>query len=356
MVFLVRNSKTLSLVDIPNSRSVHVDPTSKAGGIGIFLSFTVSISLFYSDFFLSHIALFLSLLSIFLVGLYDDIKDAKPRLKFVIIILCITFLFFLEDIQIKSLGSWFGYSIDMPIAISLAFTIFAVTGYTNAMNLMDGLDGLAGGISLVIFLSFLYLGFKYHDDFVILVSAFMSFAILGFLLFNWHPSKIFMGDSGSLVLGFTISIVAIKLIEYINVVSVLFLASLPILDTIMVMVRRLQRGISPFLADRSHIHHKLVRWKTKVDYTVMLIILIQISFSLLGILLVEHSNVVNMLIYIIILYIFFHIFDDRRTPRKQSGTMFENIKLVTTLISSRYSYILIFLLLVALLFFRSIFH
>jgi len=348
ILIVVKNASVLKLIDIPNERSSHDTPKPRGAGIAIYLSFIVSILLFFNDFFIENITFFISLSLIFLVGVYDDVKGVKPRVKFLVISIAVTLLFFIDNLSIDSLGVWFGYEVNFPMIVSLAFTIFAITGYTNALNLIDGLDGLAGGISLVIFLSFLYLGFVYDDNFVIYVSFFMSSALFAFLFFNWYPAKIFMGDSGSLVLGFVISVVAIRLTEQINIVSVLFLASLPILDTIMVMVRRMQRSLSPFSPDKSHIHHKLLRWKTEVDYTVMLIILMQVSFSLLGILLVDQNNVLNTITYAVILYIFFNIFDDRKINRKEI-LLKGHTKVTNILIESRYSYPLVAVVIVLLL-------
>ncbi len=318
ILFIIRNARQLGLIDIPNERSVHNTPKPRGAGIAIFLSFIISTMIFQYDFFIKNIIFFIAIIMVFIVGIFDDIKGTSPKTKFIVIILATTLLFFMTDLKILSLGEWFGYKIDLPIYIALPFTIFAVSGYTNALNLIDGLDGLAASISIVIFLSFLYLGLKFNDTFIINISLSIAIALLAFLLFNWYPSKIFMGDSGSLVLGFLISIVAIRVINYINVASILFLAALPLVDTILVMVRRMQRGISPFTADKNHLHHKMLRFKIKTDYTVLLLILIQITFSLLGILLEKQSNAINFIIYLIILYIFFHLFDDRRIPRVQN--------------------------------------
>jgi len=351
ILLVVKNAISLKLMDIPNDRSSHNSPKPRGAGIGFFLAFIVSIVIFNNSFFLSNISFFVSITIVFLVGLYDDIKGAKPKLKFLVMILAVLLLFFTSDLKIDSLGDWFGYDFELPMVVALVFTIFAIVGYTNALNLIDGLDGLAGSISLVIFLSFLYLGYEYNDDFVVIVSLYMSFSLLAFLLFNWYPAKIFMGDSGSLVLGFTISIVAIRLIDYINVTAILFLASVPILDTVVVMVRRIQRGLSPFSPDKFHIHHKLLRWKSKVDFVVILIVLMQVTFSLLGILLVQQSNIVNVIIYGVILYIFFHVFDERKIHRGRPVST-NYTKITNRLINDKYSYLIPVFVVVVLLFIK----
>ena len=348
ILIIIKNAKKFKLIDIPNERSVHNTPKPRGAGIAIFLSFIISTMIFQYDFFIKNIIFFIAIIMVFIVGIFDDIKGTSPKTKFIVIILATTLLFFMTDLKILSLGEWFGYKIDLPIYIALPFTIFAVSGYTNALNLIDGLDGLAASISIVIFLSFLYLGLKFNDTFIINISLSIAIALLAFLLFNWYPSKIFMGDSGSLVLGFLISIVAIRVINYINVASILFLAALPIVDTILVMVRRIQRGISPFTADKNHLHHKMLKFKIKTDYTVLLLILIQITFSLLGILLENQKNIINLTVYLIILYIFFHLFDDRKIPRQTQKLRFHT-KVTNILLYNRNSIILLFIIVIVII-------
>jgi len=351
ILIIIEYAKNLELIDVPNQRSSHTMPKPRGAGIAMFLSFFFTFVLFDYDFFIKNCTFFLSVFIVFSAGLLDDVKDVPPKLKFLFIIAAVILLFFTTDIKIGSLGVWFGEDLVIPAVFSLFFTIFAVAGYTNALNLIDGLDGLAGGISLIIFLAFLYLGIVYQDIFVVNISIIMSVAIFAFLLFNWYPAKVFMGDSGSLVLGFTISVVAIKLIQHINTVPILFLAALPILDTIMVMVRRMQRHMSPFKADKSHIHHKVLKWKTKVDYSVMLLLLIQVSFSLLGILISTHSNFLNLLIYLIVLKIFFYVFDDRKVPRKKI-LLSTHLKITNFLEKLKYKYILLGSFIVGLVFYK----
>ena len=347
-IFLINHAKKIKLIDTPNERSSHNTPKPRGAGIAIFFSILISIILFHKNFFIEHYLFFISISIVFFAGLIDDIKGISAKTKFFAISIAITILFLSNKFQIISLGTWFGYELILPIIISYLFTLFAINGYTNALNLIDGLDGLAGGISIIIFASFLFLGFQYEDNFIITISSLYLTALFAFILFNWYPSKIFLGDSGSLLIGFTISLLSIKLLDYINPVSILFLASLPILDTIIVMVRRLQRHLSPFSADRSHIHHKILRWKTKVDFSVMLLLLIQLSFSLLGIITIKGSNFINLLIYLLLLKISFYVFDERRTPRKES-IIPNKIKLTDVVLRNKYIYHILFIILLSIL-------
>ena len=350
LLIIIRGAEELKLLDYPKDRSSHNIPKPRGAGVAIFLSILISFILFKYTFFMQHIYFFISVFIVFFTGLYDDIKGVQPKIKFLGISFAILLLMLLQGLEVDSLGEWFGYEVTLPYIISILFTIFVVVGYTNALNLIDGLDGLAAGISFVIFLSFLYFGLKFHDSFIINISLFMLVSLVAFLIFNWYPSKIFLGDSGSLVIGFIISVLSLKLIKYISITSILFLASLPILDTVMVMVRRIQRGLSPFHPDKTHIHHKLFRWKCRVDFSVWIVIIAQIIFVLLGVLLAFQNNVINILIYLFIIYIFFVIFDDRKTPR--GNIILSYTKSISDFLEKKYIPIFLLILLCGIMIYR----
>lgn len=138
-----------------------------------------------------------------------------------------------------------------------------LSGFTNALNLIDGLDGLAGTISFIILSTFLYIGLAHQDELIVTICSIVLSSLVAFLIFNWNPAKIFMGDSGSLFLGFVISIVATISLKYIHPISVLYLVALPIVDTLIVMVRRIRNGKSHFSPDKTHIHHILLNFFQK---------------------------------------------------------------------------------------------
>ncbi len=312
---VIKFSSKIGLLDIPNDRSSHVAPTPRGAGVAMFFSYMVVLILFHSNFVYEYIGFFLALFIIFLVGVYDDNKGVKPRIKFIAIIASTLLIFFINDFKIDTLGTWFGYEISLPWIFALIITVIAVVGFTNALNLLDGLDGLAGSVSLVIFLSFAYIGYMYEDNLIITVSLFMILSLVGFLFFNWNPAAIFMGDSGSLVLGFVIAAVAIKAIAYVSVTSILMLAALPIIDTLVVMTRRIQRSLSPFNPDKTHIHHKVLTWRGSVDHSVMILVVIQVFFSVLGLLFRERGDESIFFLFALLLYLFFKALDERRLLR-----------------------------------------
>jgi len=323
-----RYSVKFGLIDVPNERSSHEAPTPRGAGIAIFGSFFLVISIFHFDFFIHNLAFFLSLFIIFVLGIYDDVKNSSAKVKLLIIAIAAAISFVYGDFEIKTFGNWFGYDLTLPYLISLLFTIFAVVGFTNALNLIDGLDGLAATLSFVIISSLFYIGYIYNDQFIIIVSFFIIMSLIAFLLFNWYPATIFMGDSGSLALGFVISILAIRATSYISDTAILFIAAIPIIDTIIVMTRRIQRGVSPFSPDKTHLHHKMVNLKKSIDGSVHIIVALQIILSAIGILLRDKSDFINLLLFSIILFVFFQALDSRKEQR--TYLLFTRLKLFYT--------------------------
>jgi UDP-GlcNAc:undecaprenyl-phosphate GlcNAc-1-phosphate transferase len=317
ITMIIKYSAKIGLLDIPNDRSSHVAPTPRGAGVAMFFACAIVLVLFHSHFIVEYIGFFSALLVIFLLGIYDDNREASPKWKIVFIVISILLIFFIDELRIDTLGTWFGVDFDLHWTLALLVTIVAVVGFTNALNLLDGLDGLAGSVSLVIFSSFLYIGYIHGDTFMITVSLSMIATLVGFLFFNWSPASIFMGDSGSLVLGFTVAVVAIKSIDYINVMAVLFITALPIIDTIVVMTRRIQRGLSAFNPDKTHIHHKVLTWRGSVDHSVLILILLQVHFSVAGVFFKNSANETVLLLILIVLFLFFNLLDERRLVREK---------------------------------------
>ncbi len=314
---ITKISSKMGMIDIPNERSSHIKPIPRGAGVAIFLSCLIILTIFHTSFIAEFKGFILGALVVFFIGVYDDNRGVKPKTKFVAITIAAILVFFMDDMKIDTLGVWFGYEISLPLFISLIITIIAVVGFTNAMNLIDGLDGLSGSVAIVIFGAFYYIGLVYQDTFIMTVSILMIAAIAAFLLFNWHPARIFMGDSGSLILGFTIAIVAIKSIDYISITSVLFLTAIPIIDTLTVMVRRMQRSLSPFNPDKTHLHHKVLRWKGGVDNAVVMIVLIQLLFSIMGLAIRKQPDQIIFSIFVIVLILAFIFLDERSVARER---------------------------------------
>lgn len=295
------------LVDIPNDRSTHIDHTPRSAGIGFYLAVALILPIFYFDLISSYIWTSIAILLIFMVGVLDDHHDTSPNTKFFVIMLSTVLLSF-DHIIIDNLGIFFGVELSLGW-LALPFTMFAVVGFTNALNLIDGLDGLAATISIVILGSFFAVGYINDDLFMMVVSAAFITSLLAFLVYNWHPASIFMGDSGSLTLGFVISMLAIKSLAYLPTVSILFIAAIPILDTLVVMIRRKLNGRSMFSADRCHIHHILRHFFAEdTQKTVLFFGVLQMIYSLTGLQLDKNMDegylLILFLLNTVLLYLF----------------------------------------------------
>ncbi len=278
----MRYSEKLKFLDVPNERSFHADAKPRGAGLGFVIAFFIGCFLFDFDMFIGHWYLFFALFLVFCVGLIDDSNEVSAKLKFIVIFVA-TFVLWLNGMSIDTLGEWFGYDINMIWYIALPFSMFAIAGFTNALNLMDGLDGLAGSLSIVMLAFFAIIGYVFKDNTISHLSLFMIAALFGFMILNWYPAKIFMGDSGSLALGFTLSILAIMSIKYIQPVVILYLCAVPILDTLIVMIRRIRRGRSPFSPDKTHLHHILVKFfDNNVQKSVIFLVMLQVIFSSIG--------------------------------------------------------------------------
>ncbi|TAL50005.1 MAG: undecaprenyl/decaprenyl-phosphate alpha-N-acetylglucosaminyl 1-phosphate transferase, partial [Chitinophagaceae bacterium] len=209
------------------------------------------------------ITFFLSIIVLLGVGIMDDLKDLSARYKLVIEAGLATLLA-ISGIRITSFGGLFGIY-DLAITAQYTFTVLAIVGITNAFNLIDGIDGLAGGLgfmSLITLGIFLTLSRDFNNA---LIAFALAGGLLAFLYFNLNPAKIFMGDTGSLVLGFTIAVLCVQLMKvnafaarpvvpYINIFT-LGIVLIPVFDTLRVIGTRIWKGRSPFSADKTHIHH-----------------------------------------------------------------------------------------------------
>ena len=319
---LIHYSEKLRLVDIPNERSMHKKVIPRGAGIAFVLSVFLVVLLFDFEHLKTYYYIYLAIAIVFIVGTLDDLKDISPKIKFIFIFFS-SLLLYINDFAIYSLGTYLGYEIVLPAWFVFPFTFFAIAGYTNALNLMDGLDGLAASISIVIFVTFLAIGIENGDELLISLSSFFTVTLLAFLLFNWNPAKIFMGDSGSLSLGIVIAILAIHSTQYITPASTLFIIAMPILDTFIVMTRRIQRGQSPFKADKNHMHHFLFNVKDDVRYTVMILVFMQIVFSIIGYQQIQSNELLSLILFILLFYLYLNLFDQRLKKRHKNHDKIE---------------------------------
>ena len=237
---MIKISKNMNIMDIPNERSVHKKPTPLLGGIAIFLSFLFGFILFGNQNPLMISILIASFL-ILLLGIFDDIKPIKARYKFIIHILVALIVVFYGGLKLTHVDI-FGLSLNFKW-MSPYVTILIIVGIINAVNLIDGLDGLCAGISSIYFLTIgvIALILNKFNGLDIILSFIMLGSTLGFLVFNFPPAKIFMGDTGSTFLGLMISVIMLLGFKTVTLTSLLIplvLLILPITDTLFAIIRR----------------------------------------------------------------------------------------------------------------------
>ena len=263
---LARIAKVIGLVDkAEEKRKVHKIPRPLVGGIGM-----ISAVIFSSLILVPINGLrgyFLGLSLLLLVGFLDDFKELGHRQKFLAQIFASVLLIYFSKVSLLSFGDLLGLgSIDLPDIpwIIWGVTVFCVVGVINAINLIDGLDGLAGGVSFIAFVTFAAHASMAGDEALLLVNLALAGAVLGFLRFNWYPSSLFMGDAGSLCLGFSLAFMALALTQgsqgHVRPVCALLVLAVPITDTLTVIGKRVLRGESPFKADHYHLHHIFMRY------------------------------------------------------------------------------------------------
>jgi UDP-GlcNAc:undecaprenyl-phosphate GlcNAc-1-phosphate transferase len=263
---IIKLIKRFNLVDRPNARKEHVSPIPTMGGIAIMGGMMASLLLWFPfSRQMPQLCFFFSVIILFGLGILDDLKDLAARYKF-IIQFALALLIAISGIRITSFEGLFGIH-DLSLTAQYTITVVGIVGITNAFNLIDGIDGLAGGLG---FMSLVTLGLFLTingDVNTALIAFALAGGILAFLYFNFNPARIFMGDTGSLVLGFVIAVLCIRLMQVNSIspspvlshtpVFVLGVVLIPVFDTLRVFSVRIWKGRSPFVADKTHIHHLL---------------------------------------------------------------------------------------------------
>ena len=258
------------LTDVAGKRAVHEGSTPIFGGIAIFSGIIFSL-LFWAE--LENIQfLLVSFLIIFFVGVIDDLLNLSPLKKLIGQVIAVLIVIYLGDLQIDNMHGVLGVQV-FPEWISALFTVFVVIVITNGFNLIDGVDGLAGGIGVITSFVFGIIALLMSDipgqvDMAVIAFTLMG-ALLAFLKYNFHPAKIFMGDTGSLVVGMILSILAINLIKHGLVTETIkfpnkgpllaiVILAIPLFDSLRVFIARIIRGRHPLYPGRGHIHHALL--------------------------------------------------------------------------------------------------
>ncbi len=284
---VIRIAHVVNAVDLPGERKIHTQPIPRLGGLAVAASFAVTALLVFltrSDIVsppwessVQGIGLALTGILVLGLGMWDDIRQLGPGKKFVLQV-AIASIVFLAGIRISIVSQPLGGGFFDLGWISYPVTVLWIVGIMNALNLIDGLDGLASGVAMVALLTIAAVGFvKFNDSGTAMLAVILAGSLLGFLRYNFNPARIFLGDSGSLFIGFSLAILSMlsstKGSAAFAVLIPALSLGLPILDTALAMLRRLLRPFmksegngestlrrlrSMFLPDRDHIHHRLL--------------------------------------------------------------------------------------------------
>ncbi|OCN05500.1 undecaprenyl-phosphate alpha-N-acetylglucosaminyl 1-phosphate transferase [Erysipelotrichaceae bacterium MTC7] len=266
-----------------NERTIHHGKIARVGGIAIYVAFILSMTFFNDAIDDAFRGLLIGSTIMFIGGLIDDMVDLKPILKIGFQVLAAYILIKVGGVELGVIYLPFGIVINMGV-VSFLVTFIWIIGISNAINLIDGLDGLAGGVTTIVFLTIAAISIADDRPDIAMISLLIAGATLGFLFFNFHPAKIFMGDCGALFLGFVvaaISLMGFKGSTFITLGFPMLLLSVPIVDTLSAIVRRTFSGKKFTDADKGHFHHVLMR-RFGHRNTVLIIYAITMSFGVVA--------------------------------------------------------------------------
>ncbi len=276
----------------PSPRKVNSKPIPLAGGLAIYCGFVIAVLIlfiFKKPFAHDSYKIFGLLVSSFvilLVGIADDIEGLIPRRKLFYQIVAAE-IAYLSGFSIIKVGTPIGGAFNVPFLISMGLTVFWIVGFTNAINLLDGLDGLATGVVAIISASLFFSGIKENMPLVDILSVALAGSALGFLPYNFYPAKIFLGDTGSMFLGFVISLISIqgayKGAAFLSFFVPVIAMGVPAIDTGLAILRRLIKGKGVFKPDKEHIHHKILSQEGSQRNAVLKLYFLTICFGMIAV-------------------------------------------------------------------------
>jgi UDP-GlcNAc:undecaprenyl-phosphate GlcNAc-1-phosphate transferase len=297
---MIRLAPRLGMVDMPDPRKVHAMPVPRVGGAGIVLGALIPLALLQP---LDHsmIAYVLGSVVLFGFGAWDDSHELGHYVKFIGQFIAVLTVVYYGDVYVKQLP--FMDTELAPTLMAKPFTVFAMVGMINAINHSDGLDGLAGGLSVLSLGSIAYLAYLAEGYQVVSIAFAVLGGVVGFLRYNTHPARVFMGDSGSQFLGFTMGFLAVLLTRDVNTalsaaVPALLLG-LPIMDILAVFAQRVYHRMNWFRATRNHIHHRLLELGFHHYEAVVIIYSIQLFFVVSAIFLCYESDALILSLYLV---------------------------------------------------------
>ncbi len=300
----------IGAVDVPrDKRRVHKRPTPRVGGLAIIFGFLVAIISFNDVWTKELISILIGVGILGVLGVIDDCKELDAKLKFVVQIIAALVVVLFGDIRISVMSNPNVFSenpyIIFPQWLSITVTVLWIVFMTNAVNFIDGLDGLAAGVSAIMSMSLVFIAITYHEYEIALLGLALMGGCFGFLPFNFNPAKIFMGDTGSMFLGYMLSVLSVqgmfKSYAVISFAVPIIMLGLPLFDALFAMARRLLTGKNPMSADRGHLHHRLYDMGFSQKQTVFILYAISGVLGITSILLAEQRFLRAMLLLICVL-------------------------------------------------------
>lgn len=293
----------IGAVDHPNARKVHMRPMPRIGGLAIFIAFLIGYALLlpasrYND------AILIGAVVIILTGLIDDRFQLSARVKLMGQMIA-TVVVLHSGMRIEMINLPFDQQLYLG-SWSIPVTVLWLIGITNAINLIDGLDGLAAGVSSIALGTIALLAIIQGNVYLTMMALLLLASTLGFLVHNFYPAKIFMGDTGALFLGYMLavfSLIGFKNVTLFSLVVPVLLLGLPISDTIFAIVRRLVQGRPPMSPDKSHMHHQLIDMGFTTRQAVLLMYGMTFFFGIASILFAKTTMLGAIITFVIVLIV-----------------------------------------------------
>lgn len=305
--FIKKVALHIDAMDIPNARKVHKKPIPRLGGLGIYMGFLLGYMLMGSMSLRMNAVLIGSFI-IVVTGIIDDINPIPAKIKFLFQLIAASVVAFYGKILLTDLSA-FGFYIEFG-KFSYLITIIFIVAIINCINLIDGLDGLAAGLSSIYFITIGIVIVGWHHSFGL--DAYITFimlgATLGFLYHNFNPAKIFMGDSGSMFLGYIIAVIALLGFKNVTLTTLLVpicLLAVPVMDTLFAIIRRIVNKKPIDEPDKEHLHHQLLNLNLSHRNTVLVIYFIDILFATAMLTYILYDRTLGIVIYAILFIIVF---------------------------------------------------
>ena len=304
----------IGAVSAPDTRKgetwhIHDKPIPRMGGVAIFFSFLIGY-MFFAQTSAQMNAILIGGIIVIMFGLFDDIKTIKARYRIIPHFIAACIVVFYGNIYIPNIHI-FGTALEFGV-LGYPLAIFFIMGAINAINLIDGLDGLSSGISSIYFATISILAFilNLHGGLDVTISILMLGATLGFLVYNFHPASIFIGDSGTGFLGYIIAVIALLGFKGATLTSLfvpILILFVPIIDTLFAIVRRLIKGQSIGKGDKEHLHHQILKFNNSPRKTVLIIYAITVLCAAISIFYALGDNMLAIFLYILLMGVLFFL-------------------------------------------------